>query len=246
MVNFKKFYEKYHKNVHLPKRIIGDKDFTYRNIISVLNKYCIDKNILDVGSGVGTLDYYLASKGKNVIGIEISEKAVDIALRSLKIFKLEGNIKFILGDFLKVNTKGTYDFVICSEVLEHLENEKIALKKIYDLTKKGGLVMLTVPSNNAPLIKFGVIKEFDKRSGHLRRYTPGSLRSLLEYNNFKVIYIKKTEGILRNSLFVFKPCHQLVRLANRFSFVSNIITFFDNITLNLFGESQLIFIVKRP
>jgi len=34
---------------------------------------------LDVGCGVGTLDFYLASKGKSVTGIEISKRAVNIA-----------------------------------------------------------------------------------------------------------------------------------------------------------------------
>lgn len=170
-MDFEKFYEKYHEGRLLPKRIIGRKDFTYRHIVSVLDKYCTDKDILDVGSGVGTLDFYLASKGKNITGIEISKRAVDIANKSLEIFDLKGKVEFILGDFLKLKPKEKYSFVICSEVLEHLENDKIAIDMIYRLTKKGGLAMITVPSQNAPLIKFGAIEEFDKKSGHLRRYT---------------------------------------------------------------------------
>lgn len=244
-MDFKKFYEKYHEGRLLPKRIIGKKDFTYRHIVSVLDKYCTKKDVLDVGSGVGTLDFYLASKGKNITGIEISRRAVDIANKSLGIFDFKGKAKFILGDFLKIKLKGKYDFVICSEVLEHLKDDKIALKMIYRLTKKGGMAMVTVPSKNAPLIKLGAIEEFDKRSGHLRRYTLNSLRILLEKHNFKVIYSKKTEGILRNSLYVFKFCHPIIRIANRFGLVSDIITFLDNIALILFGESQVIVVVRK-
>ncbi len=105
--------------------------------------------------------------------------------------------------------------------------------------------MITVPSKNAPLIKFGAIEEFDRRSGHLRRYTLNSLRVLLEKYNFEVIYSRKTEGILRNSLYVFKPLHPIIRIANRFGLVSDIITLLDNITLALFGESQIIIVVKK-
>ena len=105
--------------------------------------------------------------------------------------------------------------------------------------------MITVPSKNAPLIKFGAIEEFDKRSGHLRRYTLDSLRVLLEGHNFKVVYSKKTEGILRNSLYVFKFCHPIIRVANKFSLVSDMITFLDNIALALFGESQIIVVVRK-
>ncbi len=244
-MDFKKFYEKYHENRLLPKRIIGKKDFTYRHIISVLDKYCTGKDILDVGSGVGTLDFYLASKGKNITGIEISKRAVDTANKSQEIFDLKGKVKFILGDFLKLKPKGKYDFVLCSEVLEHLEDDKIAINMIYRLTKKGSLAMITVPSKNAPLIKLGAIEEFDKKSGHLRRYTLESLRVLLKKHNFKVIYSKKTEGALRNSLYVFKFCHPIIRIANRFGLVSDIITFIDNITLILFGESQIVVVATK-
>ena len=244
-MDFKKFYEKYHEGRLLPKRIIGKKDFTYRHIVSVLDKYCIKKNVLDVGSGVGTLDFYLASNGRNITGIEISKRAVGIAYKSLEVFDLKGKVKFILGDFLKLKLKGKHDFVICSEVLEHLENDKTAIDMIYRLTKKEGLVMITVPSKNAPLIKFGAIEEFDKRSGHLRRYTLENLKVLLKEHNFNVVYSQKTEGILRNSLYVYKSLHPIIRVANKFSLISDIITFLDNITLALFGESQIIIVVKK-
>lgn len=134
----KKLYERYHEGRVLPKRIVGKKDFTYRHIISVLDKYCTGESILDIGSGVGTLDFYLASKGKDVMGIEISERAIDVANKSLEKFGLRDRIRFVLGDFLKLKLKGRYDFVVCSEVLEHLENDKIVINMIYCLTKKGG------------------------------------------------------------------------------------------------------------
>jgi len=105
--------------------------------------------------------------------------------------------------------------------------------------------MITVPSKNAPLIKFRTIKKFDKKSGHLRRYSLNGLKYLMEKNGLKVIFSKKTEGILRNSLFVFKFGQIIIRVANRFSLISDIITFFDNISLNLFGESQIIVVAKK-
>jgi len=245
MSDFKNFYEKYHASRFLPKKIIDEKNFTYKHIISVLDKFCKDRDVLDVGSGVGTIDFYLASKGKNVTGIEISEKAIDISQKSLRVFNLKGRVKFICGDFLKLKFRRTFSFVICSEVLEHLKDDNAAIKKILNLVKKDGLVMITVPSKNAPLIKFGVIKKFDERSGHLRRYYLDDLKHLIEKNRFKVIFSKKTEGILRNSLFVFKFGRLIIRVANRFGFISDIITFLDDISLNLFGESQIIIIATK-
>jgi len=242
MHNFKSFYEGYHKNRHLPKRIISKKDFTYRNIVGVLDKFCRGKNVLDIGSGVGTLDLYLAQKGRQVTGIEISQRAVDIARQSQRLLGIN-KIKFIRGDFFQLKIREQFPFVICSEVLEHLSNEQQAINKIYRLIKPEGLLLITVPSQNAPLIKLGAIKKFDQVSGHLRRYTLDSLRLLLEKNQFKVIYTQKTEGLVRNSLYVFR-LNLIIKLANKFPFISDLITWLDNITLKLLGESQLIIVAK--
>ena len=226
----------------MPKRIISKKDFTYRNIVGVLDKFCRGKNVLDIGSGVGTLDLYLAQKGRQVTGIEISQRAVDIARQSQRLLGIN-KIKFIRGDFFQLKIREQFPFVICSEVLEHLSNEQQAINKIYRLIKPEGLLLITVPSQNAPLIKLGAIKKFDQVSGHLRRYTLDSLRLLLEKNQFKVIYTQKTEGLVRNSLYVFR-LNLIIKLANKFPFISDLITWLDNITLKLLGESQLIIVAK--
>jgi len=226
----------------LPKRIISKKDFTYRNIVGVLDKFCRGKNVLDIGSGVGTLDLYLAQKGRQVTGIEISQRAVDIARQSQRLLGIN-KIKFIRGDFFQLKIREQFPFVICSEVLEHLSNEQQAINKIYRLIKPEGLLLITVPSQNAPLIKLGAIKKFDQVSGHLRRYTLDNLRLLLEKNQFKVIYTQKTEGLVRNSLYVFR-LNLIIKLANKFPFISDLITWLDNITLKLLGESQIIIVAK--
>lgn len=243
-MDFKKFYEWYHRDRKLPKRVINKENFTYRDILEVLDKYCIAKKVLDVGSGVGTVDFYLANKGKNVTGIEISQKAFDVAEKSSRLFRLDKNVKFKRLDFFKTTFKEKYGFVICSEVLEHLPYDRLALSKIRKAMTNTGLLMLTVPSTNAPLTKFGVIEPFDKRSGHLRRYTLQSVTVLLNETGFQPIFSKRVEGIIRNSLFVFR-LDLLIHIANRFSIIADVITFFDNISLKIFGESDLIVIAKK-
>jgi 2-polyprenyl-3-methyl-5-hydroxy-6-metoxy-1,4-benzoquinol methylase len=243
-MDFKKFYEWYHRDRKLPKRIISNKNFTYRIMLGVLDKYCIPKDVLDIGSGVGTIDLYLASKGKNVTGIEISQRAFDVAVKSANMFGLERNLQFKRVDFFRTSLNKKYNFVICSEVLEHLAFDKKALQKINKMVKKEGLLMLTVPSINAPLIKFGAIKDFDKRSGHLRRYSAETAKKLLKETGFKTIFSKKAEGIIRNSLFVFR-WDTVIKIANRVAVVSDLLTFFDDISLKLFGESDLILIAKK-
>lgn len=243
-MDFKKFYEWYHRDRKLPKRVVNDKNFTYRHVIEVLDKYCKSNDVLDVGSGVGTVDFYLAKKGKKITGIEISQKAYDIAVKSSKILGLEKNVTFIRSDFIKSKINKTYNFIICSEVLEHLPEEKKTLLKIHKLLKRNGHFMLTVPSANSPLEKLGLIEAFDKRSGHLRRYTLESTKKLLLETGFKPIFSAKREGILRYSLFVFRM-NFVIKVANRFAFISNLITFFDDIAAKLLGEADIIIVSRK-
>lgn len=245
MINYKAFYENYHRRRLLPKRIITPKNFTYRHIIAALDRYCRGKTVLDFGSGVGTLSLYLASQGKQVTGVEISQKAVRIAQKSAQLFNLTGQVKFLRVDIFKTGLKQKFDFVICSEVLEHLADDGRAVEKIFQLLKPNGRVLISVPSLNAPLIKTGAIKPFDAWSGHLRRYTMNSLTLLLNQHRFQVIYSKKNEGLVRDALFVFPQIgSQIVRLANHFSLFSDLITLIDNQFLKLFGESQIIIVAK--
>lgn len=245
MVNYKAFYENYHRRRLLPKRLITPKNFTYRHIVRTLDKYCPGKTVLDFGSGVGTLALYLGKQDKQVTGIELSQKAVTVAQKSARLFNLTKNVEFHRVDIFKTNLKQKFDLVICSEVLEHLPDDGQALDRILSLLQPGGRVLISVPSANAPLIKTRAIKHFDAWSGHLRRYTVESLTKLLNQHRFQVIFSKKNEGIIRDALFVFPTfASQIVRLANRFALISDLITIIDNLALKLFGEAQIIIVAK--
>jgi len=49
--------------------------------------------------------------------------------------------------------------------------------------------------------------------------------------------------LVRNSLYVFR-LNLIIKLANKFPFISDLITWLDNITLKLLGESQIIIVAK--
>jgi hypothetical protein len=129
-------------------------------------------------------------------------------------------------------------------VLEHLKDDKKALIKIYKITNNGGRVFVTVPSINAPLKKLGIKDKFDHESGHLRSYSVDKLARLVKKAGFKIIHKEKTEGLLRNSLFVFRA-NFIIRIANRFSIVSDLITHIDNLFLSLFGEADVVVVGEK-
>ena len=244
--NLSLFYEEFHKKIEFQKRIIGKKNFTYRNIIKVLEKHLDRKNkILDIGCGVGTLDFYLANKGFKVLGIDISKKAVEACRKNARVLGLGDRLNFERLNFPEEKPLEKFSLVICSEVLEHLKNDKKAVEVIFDLLRPGGIVIFSTPSQNAPLFRLGLTRKKDKQIGHLRRYTLEELVSLLRKQNPRILETKRTEGILRNFLFYSRGGTIPLKIANRFWIISDLFTFFDNITLKLFGEAQIIVVAQK-
>ena len=239
-------YEKYHEFTHTQKKIIAENNFTYRNIIFFLKKYLFSnkkfKNVLDIGCGAGTIPLYIASRGYGVHGIDISDKAVDSASDSAKHLKLN-NAKFERIDFPERYPDGTYDFIVFTETIEHLKDDRKALNVIFKILRKDGLLLISTPLTSAPLARFGFVKEFDERVGHLRRYTEEELIRKSKDAGFSVVEMKKTEGILRNYLFINDNAGKLVRYLKYF--IWDIVALVDSLLIPIFGASNVFLILKK-
>ncbi|HVZ59065.1 MAG TPA: class I SAM-dependent methyltransferase [Patescibacteria group bacterium] len=237
-------YEEFHKDRRLQKKIIDDNNFTYYYLIRLLKPYLSKvKHVLDIGSGVGTIDFYLASKGIKVTGLEISEQAVELAKKNAKLFGLEKKITFINAAFPSKVPQNKYDLVILSEVLEHLRKDIEALRDIRQVLKPAGILIITTPSQNAPLYRLGLLNKFDHEVGHLRRYSLIELLNILEKNGYTIIASGKQEGLLRN--FFFTKSHSKIILKMVRGGITNIIIYVDKLFLYFFGESNIYIIATK-
>ena len=88
-----------------------------------------------------------------------------------------------------------------------------------------------------------LLKKFDNKVGHLRRYSVNSFKSLFEQNGFKVVETVKNEGIFRNLLFTNETLGELIRLFK--GPISDFVTFLDMLTLYMFGESNIILTARK-
>ena len=79
----------------------------------------------------------------------------------------------------------TMDVIVCTEVIEHVENVDIALGEISRVLKSGGHLILTTP------FLMGMHCAVD-----LRRFTETSLRILLDRHDFDIVRLEKRGGIL--------------------------------------------------
>ncbi len=239
--------EQYHMGSKLQKRVISKKNFTYRTLVSIIDRH-IKKgmSVIDFGSGVGTLDFYLASRGCDIYGIDFSQIAVDMSKRNAKNLNLANKTKFVKGDLAKVKAPGIYDALLMTEVIEHLPNEKLILDTAYKKLKKGGLIIVSTRSKNAPLKKIGLVKNHDKHVGHLHRYTTMRLEKLAKASKFTIIEKGMNEGLLKDFLFSYpKIGSQIVRVANKFGLFSDLLEIIDRIFIKVFGMSQVYIVAKK-
>jgi len=104
--------------------------------------------ILDAGCGSGDLFVKIAahcSKHNQLYGIDVSKPNI------LKVKeKLVGNknAEVMAADIKSLSCFGnsTFDKIVCSEVLEHIEEIGAAVSEIKRVCKKGGKVVITVPN----------------------------------------------------------------------------------------------------
>jgi 2-polyprenyl-3-methyl-5-hydroxy-6-metoxy-1,4-benzoquinol methylase len=107
--------------------------------------------VLDVGCGNGVISRSLGEKGFNVRGIDISEKTIARA-RELNKFP---NVRFEAVSAEQLVADGNrYHAVICSEVLEHLNEPSRLLKVLYASLHDNGVLIVTVPNGKGARERF--------------------------------------------------------------------------------------------
>jgi len=243
----KEYYEEFHKKCCIQTKVLSSNNFTYHIVLAFIDKYLRpNMKVLDIGCGIGTISLYIASKGNKVLGIDISEKAINAAQKTAELLGIE-NASFRAVNFLDVDFEEKFDFVIFSEVLEHLPDDKFAIKKIYNLLRANGILFLSTCLERDPMHKIRIRllgkDKFDISVGHLRRYSKEELTQLLESNGFKIREIKQTEGLLRMFLFTTKTGNRLLNFAN-LPVIRSFLTLLDSLSVHLLGPSQIIIIAE--
>lgn len=159
-------------------------------------------SLLEVGCGDGYYLYLLSHlvKGVSLVGLDSNPVALQSARKVLP-----KKIKLIWGNAeRKLPFKDrSFDNIILSEVLEHLDDEEKCLKEIYRVLKPGGTLMISVPHRHYPFFwdpVSWILQLFNKQitSGffagiwnqHKRLYTPQQLKMLLDKVKFKIDYME--------------------------------------------------------
>ena len=99
--------------------------------------------VLDIGCGNGIISRRLGEMGFNVLGVDVSEKAIATANSLNK----SSNVRFEVKSAEELVADGQkYEAIICSEVLEHLNQPENLLKVLRIILAERGVLIVTVPN----------------------------------------------------------------------------------------------------
>ena len=155
---------------------IEESDFWSKVKVKLILDLVEGKNVLDVGCGSGRLSKALLEKGYSVVAIDNDWKAVEIA-------KKKGIMAFV-ADINDWKTDEKFDCIILGDVLEHIEDDKSAMRKVHAMLKPNGCIVVNVPSYQ---FLFG---KHDVALGHKRRYSDNELKNKLKDSGFKIEYLR--------------------------------------------------------
>lgn len=167
----------------------ADRKYGYNFDFDVMHLYMLksfipffkDGNLLELGSFKGNFTKRIIPFFKDITCVEASDEAIEIAKR-----ELGDKVKYINSLFETVILPTTYDNIILTHVLEHLDDPVAVLKRINnEWLSDHGRFFLVCPNANAPsrqiAVKMGLISHnsavtpAEKEHGHRITYTLDTL-----------------------------------------------------------------------
>jgi 2-polyprenyl-3-methyl-5-hydroxy-6-metoxy-1,4-benzoquinol methylase len=204
-------------------------------------------HILDAGCGLGRHTFFIARKYPNIpiIGVDLSNANISVCnrIREKKGFE---SVRFRIEDLRFLDLDQYFDLILCSDVLEYIEEDNMVLTNLRNLLKENGRLILHTPRlASRRYLRF--LERFCssdpvERSAHAREgYTRLELMEKLKDNGLRITDFKYTFGhfgslswelskILEQFKLVFVLCFPLILLLG----------YLDSLKINRKGNGILI------
>lgn len=134
-------------------------------------------HVLDAGCGIGGISKELRRRGVSVTGCDKNPDAIEQGIKSTRLSDAQ------IADLCALPyPDNTFDLVICSEVLEHVPDDRQALRELLRVSK--GPVFITVPAHRY------LWTDSDRLLEHQRRYSRRDLAQLINDSGAQFANIK--------------------------------------------------------
>jgi methionine biosynthesis protein MetW len=129
--------------------------------------------VLDAGCGEGHLlkKLYNKNKDNSYHGIDLTQEALDMATARCP------DMSFIRADLSKIDfDDDTFDFIACTETLEHVDDYQDVLAEFKRVLKPGGVLVITFPNEVLWTIsRFLLGRRPIRVVDHINFFTPGKI-----------------------------------------------------------------------
>jgi ubiquinone/menaquinone biosynthesis C-methylase UbiE len=159
----------------------------------------IDSVLADCGAGTGLFAAEMSNICR-VIAIDSQEEALRLAEQNVG----KDNVKEGSCVALPLNDSSV-DCITALDVLEHIEDDQLAVKEFARVLKLGGVAVVTVPAMQS------LWSDWDVALHHYRRYCPSSLLKLFDATSFRVIHWNYINVLALPGVFAARKLRPLFR-----------------------------------
>jgi len=222
--------------VELEKLELNLNHYNHYIVTQFINHATSKNRVLDFGAGIGTL----SNIWKKLEGTS-SITCLEPDERQVKIILERG-----LSGFTSISEDSEFDYIFTSNVLEHIDDDRAAIKFLFNQLSADGKIGIFVPANKY------IYSHIDKKLEHFRRYGKRELVKKVAESGFKIdscVFVDSLGLFAWVFLKIFKL--QMSESASRLlpiydKFIWPISQFLDNIGLKyLFGKNLLLLASKK-
>jgi 2-polyprenyl-3-methyl-5-hydroxy-6-metoxy-1,4-benzoquinol methylase len=159
------------------------------------------ERVLDVGCGEGRHSWEACKRSCLVYALDINEADLKKAHYTLRLLEHQGETKgkwlLLKGDITSLPFKdGSFDKIICSEVLEHVTDDIQGIRELVRVLKDNGKLAVSVPSYLTETICWKLSRDYhDHPGGHVRIYKSSEIISKLQQNSLDIYAIRRKHAL---------------------------------------------------
>jgi len=169
---------------HLTLDVIAEADNFNRWIYDTIKPYC-KGNILEIGSGLGNISRFFVDDNLNIFLSDVRSSYCDMLRKRFSnkanVLGVE-NIDLVNKNFdtLYANQLGKFDTLFALNVIEHIEDDNLAIVNCKKFLTKSGRLIILVPAYQC------LYNQFDRELYHYRRYIKKQMCDLFQINDLTI------------------------------------------------------------
>jgi SAM-dependent methyltransferase len=144
-----------------------------------------DDRVIDLGCGTGRHVLELSKSPGTILGADLSRHDLRVGRYLLEIMRRDGDVRAgvhwlqTAGERLPF-IDGAFDRVICTETLEHVDDDSVLARELVRVLKPGGILAVSVPDEYSEKIFWKLSKNYRTHAGgHVRIYERSRIVALM-------------------------------------------------------------------